>query len=94
MDLRLAGYLYFYRDRPQAAVVSLTEAGEAFLALGDVEGAAETFIDGAWVATEAGMSAAAKELADRAKLLTSSPLLHPEERFALARRLGATPGTE
>jgi len=94
MDLRLAGYIYFYRSRGAAALVSLTESGEAFLALGDVQGAAGTFIDGAWVATQLGMSAEAVALAERAKLLTRSPLLAADERFALARRLGAAPRTE
>ncbi len=94
LDLRLAGYIYYYRSRGAAAVVSLTESGEAFLSLGDVQGAAEAFIDGAWVAAQLGMSAEAMVLAERAKLLTRSPLLPADERFALARRLGATPGTE
>jgi hypothetical protein len=94
MDLQLAGYIHFYRSRGAAAVESLTESGEAFLALGDVQGAAEAFIDGAWVATHLGSPAEAMALAERAKLLTRSPLLAADERFALARRLGATPGTE
>ncbi|MEQ1856353.1 MAG: hypothetical protein ABL963_07780 [Longimicrobiales bacterium] len=93
-DVRLAGYIYFYKGRPQAAVTSLTGAGEAYLALGDVEGAAETFIDAAWVAAKVGMTAEARGLADRARLLTRSPLLEPSARFGLAERLGATPGTE
>lgn len=93
-NLRIAGYIEFYRNRPQTAVTTLTEAGEAFLALGDVERAAESFIDGAWVAMQAGMSEPAVDLSERARLLSRSPLLHPEERFALARRLGAAAGTE
>jgi hypothetical protein len=94
MDLRLAGYIDYYREHGQAALVSLTESGESFLALGDVQGAADAFIDGAWVAAQLGMSAEARALADRARLLTRSPLLAPAERFALARRLGVTAGTE
>ena len=93
-DLRLAGYLYFYRGRADAAVTTLTEAGEAFLALGDVQGAAGAFIDGAWVAAKSDMPEEASALSARARLLTRSPLLPPDDRFALARRLGATPGTE
>jgi hypothetical protein len=87
-NLRLAGYLQFYRGRAKAAVSSLTQAGEAFLALGDVERAAQTFIDGAWVAAEADMRREAHELSDRGKLLTRSPLLRVEERTVLVRRLG------
>jgi len=94
MDLRLAGYIYFYRGRIPAAVAALTESGEAFLALGDVEGAAEAFIDGAWVAAKS-MPSEAAALGARALLLTRSPILPAAERFALARRLGVTtPGTE
>jgi hypothetical protein len=33
-NLRVAGYLQYYRGRSKAAVASLTQAGEAFLALG------------------------------------------------------------
>ncbi len=93
-NLRISGYIEFYRRRPHAAVTSLTEAGEAFLALGDVERAAESFIDGAWVAVQSGMSIPALELSERARLLSRSPLLDAEERFALARRLGPAAGTE
>lgn len=93
-DLRLAGYLQFYRGRTKAAVVSLTQAGEAFLALGDVERAAEAFIDGAWVANEAGMPTEAHDLSGRARLLARSPLLQFEERTALERRLGEAAGIE
>jgi hypothetical protein len=93
-NLRIAGYIEFYRNRPQLAVTTLTEAGEAFLALGDVERAAESFIDGAWVAMKADMPAAVLELSERARLLSRSPLLEADERFALARRLGPAAGTE
>ena len=93
-DLRLAGYLQFYRGRTKAAVVSLTQAGEAFLALGDVERAAEAFIDGAWVANEADMPTEARDLSGRARLLARSPLLRVEERIALERRLGEAAGIE
>jgi len=93
-DIRLAGYIHYYRGRSQASVLVLTQAGEAFLALGDVEAAAAALIDGAWVATQAGMSTQALDLAERARRLTRSPLLQPEERSALARRLGAPPSSE
>jgi hypothetical protein len=93
-NMRLAGYIHYYRGRSQASVLALTHAGEAFLALGDVEGAAEALIDGAWVATQAGMSTPALALAERARRLTRSPLLQPEERSALARRLGTPPSSE
>lgn len=95
MDLRLAGYIYFYSGRIPAAMSSQTQSGEAFLALGDVAGAAEAFIDGAWVAAKSDMPAEAAALGARAHLLTRSPILPTAERFALARRLGVTtPGTE
>jgi hypothetical protein len=93
-NMRLSGYLHFYRGSSQASVLALTEAGEAFLALGDVGAAADALIDGAWVATQAGMSPQALDLAERARRLTRSPLLQPEERSALARRLGTPPSSE
>ena len=93
-DLRLAGYLQFYRGRPKAALASLIQAGEAYLARGDVERAAGAFIDGAWVAAAADMPAEANELAERGRLLTQSPLLRVEDRTALVRRLGGVPPIE
>lgn len=93
-NLLLAGYIQFYSERPDAALLSLTEAGEAFLALGDVVHAAAAFIDGAWVAVQAGMSAEARDLGARAWLLTRSPLLRTDERLTIAGRLGAAPGME
>jgi hypothetical protein len=93
-NLRLAGYLQFYDARTKAAVASLIEAGETFLALGDVESAAETFIDAAWVAQQAEMGREAKELSERAELLTRSPLLEASDRLALVRRLGMAGGIE
>jgi hypothetical protein len=93
-NLRLAGYLQYYRGRTKAAVASLTQSGEAFLALGDVARAAEAFIDAAWVADEANMPSEARELSERGRLLTQSPLLAAEERTALVRRLGEAAGIE
>jgi hypothetical protein len=93
-NLRLAGYLQYYSGRAKAAVVSLTQSGEAFLALGDVGRAAEAFIDAAWVADEANMPAEARELSGRGRRLTQSPLLAAEERTALVRRLGEAAGIE
>jgi hypothetical protein len=93
-NLRLAGYVEFYRGRPKAAVASLTQAGEAFLALGDVERAAQAFIDGAWVAAQAKMPIDARALGERGRLLTQSPLLAAENRTALVRRLGEVPAIE
>jgi hypothetical protein len=93
-NLRLAGYLQYYRGRAKAAVVSLTQSGEAFLALGDVGRAAQAFIDAAWVADEANMPAEARVLSERGRLLTQSPLLTAEERTALVRRLGEAAGIE
>lgn len=93
-NLRLAGYLQFYGGRPKQAVVSLTQAAEAFLALGDVERAAGAFIDAAWVAAEADMGMEARDLSERGRLLTRSPLLAAEDRTALVRRLGGVPGIE
>jgi hypothetical protein len=93
-DLRLAGYLQFYDARARAAVATLTESGEVYLALGDVERAAEVFIDAAWVAAQAEMGLEAKGLSERAGLLTRSPLLEASERLALVRRLGRAGGIE
>lgn len=93
-NIRLAGYLQYYAGHAKAAVASLTQAGDAFLALGDVEHAAATFIDAAWVAAQASMLLEARALGERGRLLTRSPLLVAEDRTALVRRLGGAPGIE
>ncbi|NIP58873.1 MAG: hypothetical protein GWM92_11200, partial [Gemmatimonadetes bacterium] len=66
--LHLAGSLYFYGDRAKTALRTHREAGEAFLALGDVPGAARAFLDGAWVAAEAGRTLEGRGLLERARL--------------------------
>jgi hypothetical protein len=93
-NLRLAGYVQFYDARHEASIISLTQAGEIFLAFGDVEAAAQSFIDAAWVAAQTGMAPEAVELSGRAGLLARSPLLRAAERTALERRLGAEAGLQ
>ena len=90
-NLHTVGYLEYYAGELQNAVVTLRSAGEAYLALGDVERAAEMFIDGAWVAASAGMIPEMHALRDRGMLLTRSPLLDAPERVALVQRLDRVP---
>ena len=71
-NLRVAGYIHYYEGGFQTAVTTLRRAGEAYLALGDVERAAEAFIDGAWVAGRSGMLSEALTLRERGLLLTRS----------------------
>jgi hypothetical protein len=90
-NLRTMGNLEYYKGDLHDAVSTLRSAGENYLALGDVVSAAETFIDGAWVAGRAGMMSEALLLRERGGVLTRSPLLDIPERTALLRRLERVP---
>ena len=61
-DLLNAGRYHFYSHQPLKAVSALTAAGEVALALGDIAAARKAFLDGAWVAAEAGDVHTAREL--------------------------------
>ena len=65
-DLLNAGRFHFYADHLGSAVSALQEAGEAAMALGDVDTAEQAFLDGAFVAVEAGDLTSAFALLDRA----------------------------
>jgi len=90
-NLRVAGYLHYYLGSFQSAISALRAAGESYLALGDVEQAAEAFIDGAWVAGRSGKMSEAHGLRERGVLLTRSPLLDMQNRMALVQRLSRVP---
>jgi len=82
----LAGKMAFY-DRDNRATDDMTRAGEMAAEFGHVALAAQSFLDGAWLAQREGLSRTAVELATRADRLADSPLLAEVDREALKRRI-------
>jgi hypothetical protein len=89
-DLILAGHLYFYAAQHEASVLAFRTAGQMFVAMGQLQRAAASFRDGAWVASQAGMGARAQELRAWVEVLTRpQPQTGPGQRRLttdLARR--------
>jgi len=81
---------FSYYDGSAQAVSDLRNAGEMALRYGQVDLAAHSFLDAAWVAHERGMNAEALDLAGRATDLGQSPLLADADRRAIERRVEGT----
>lgn len=88
-NLSEAGRLSYYKGSKSQAVRDFEAAGDRALMIGDVLRAAENFADASWVAAEAGYTARALNLHERAQLLSQSPLLSAEDRVELQDRLAA-----
>ncbi len=71
------------------ARMALTKAAEHALARGEITDAATAYIDAAHAAGLEGQPKLAKEMLERASLLSRSPLLSAAARSALEYRLGA-----
>ncbi|HKK94230.1 MAG TPA: hypothetical protein VJ925_12415 [Longimicrobiales bacterium] len=84
-----AGRLSYY-DGSDQSVSDLEKAGEMALRYGDVELAAHSFLDAAWVAHEHGMNRQALDFAERATDLVHSPLLADADREVIERRVERT----
>jgi len=81
-----AGKMSFY-DRDNRATDDMKRAGDIAAEFGHVALAAQSYLDGAWLAQREGLVQTAVELATRADRLTDSPLLAEAERDALKRRI-------
>ena len=81
-----AGKMAFY-DRDNRATDDMKRAGDMAAEFGHVALAAESYLDGAWLAQREGLLQMAVDLATRADRLTESPLLAEAERDALKRRI-------
>ena len=88
-DLKTAARLEFYHGSERQARRDLEHAGQRALAIGDVVGAANAFVDAAWVAGNDGQDNEARALIERAQLLALSPLISHEDRTDIQRRLPA-----
>jgi|SRR5690606_31805756 len=86
-DRSLAGRLYYYAGDKAKGFELLRQAGDEALAAGDVLTAATVYLDASYVAQELKRGEAVLELANKAKLLLSSPLVDARERDRLLSRI-------
>jgi hypothetical protein len=87
--LVLSSHFYLYGGRPVDAWRTMEAAAKRALAIGDVRRAAQAYIDAAVVAERWHEEPETKRLALAASLLMESPLLPPEQRDDLMRRMGS-----
>jgi hypothetical protein len=71
----------------EGALDLIVGAAEAAEVSGSVALAAHTFIDGAWIASEMELQGQVNQLAERATMLTISPLMGDADRVAVLRRV-------
>jgi hypothetical protein len=86
-DLIQAARYSFYSGKRERALKDFAAAAETALRFGDVLGAAESFLDAAWVAQQVRDGALALRYAVRAQELSASPLLNESDRTRLMSRL-------
>lgn len=78
----------YYADHVGAARDLMERTGDRAVAIGDVVTAATAFTDAAFMSAELRDGARMREFAERARLLTSSPMLSEVQRVQLRSRLG------
>jgi hypothetical protein len=86
-DLVQAARFSFYSGKRDRALKDFAAAAESALRVGDVLGAAESFLDAAWVAQQVLDGTQALRYALRAQELAASPLLNETDRARLMSRL-------
>lgn len=90
--IRTAAMIRLNFGEAATALDMIVGAAEAAESTGSVALAAHTFIDGAWIASEMKIPSTVNQLAERAIMLTISPLMGDADRVAVLRRVErATP---
>ncbi|HSM37210.1 MAG TPA: hypothetical protein VK837_12490 [Longimicrobiales bacterium] len=86
-DLILAGHLLNAAGQQDEAMETLEEAAERARSLGDIERAAQAYLDAAFVAEALEDDDAVQRLGTNAEMLAASPLLSDPQREHILRRL-------
>jgi hypothetical protein len=86
--LRTAAILRYWGGDKRGGAERMTEAATQAAERGDVYRAADAYIDAAIISAELRQAERTIELAAKARLLASSPLLSDQQRATLASRLG------
>jgi hypothetical protein len=90
--LRTAAFLRYYAGGRRASADLMEKAAERAAGIGDVARAADSYIDAAYIAQELREGTRARELAHRAELLASSPLLTDAQRASIRARISGPTG--
>jgi hypothetical protein len=77
----------YYSGNQKAARALMEQAGERALAMGDVVNAATAFTEAAYISADLKDGNRMRELAGKARLLASSPMLNESQRELLRTRL-------
>lgn len=85
-----AALVYAAGDR-SAARSDMVKAAERALVRGDLRGAANAYLDAAWIAQEQKKTNQVWEFGHRAEILAASPLLSESDRGAILRRIERAP---
>lgn len=86
-NLSMASRLFFYAGEKMQAFALMERAADAALSAGDVLTAAHGFVDASHLAAQNGRGNDVVRLVERARLLTSSPLLAERDRSDVKSRL-------
>jgi hypothetical protein len=92
--IRTAASIRFSNGEKTVALELIVNAAEAAARSGSVALAANAYLDGAWIATSMNRPNQVNELAERAVMLTISPLMGEVDRLAVLRRVESTIQTE
>jgi hypothetical protein len=90
-SLAMAAHLFGYANRPFDARVTMEEAAERALAMGDVVKAAQSYVEATFFAQKQKKQSEIERLGRKALLLAASPLLAAEQRTAIMQRIRSNP---
>ncbi len=90
-SLAMAAHLVGYAKRPIEARRTMEQAAERALAMGDVVGAAQAYVEATFFADKQKNKAEIERLGKKALLLASSPLLAADQRNAIRKRIRSNP---
>ena len=88
---RLAAWAYSAAGDQGVARTMMEKAAERAAAAGDVESAANSYIDATLIALEGMRSDRVPDLIRKTRVLASSPLLSADRRASILRRIGEAP---
>jgi len=77
----------YYSGDPRAARTLMVQTAERALAMGDVLNAATAFTEAAYISADIKDGVRMRALAEKARLLSASPMLSEDQRYQLRTRL-------
>ena len=86
-DQSLAARLYYYAGDRDRGLMLLEKSADIAMNTGDVLVAAQLYLDASYVAQELKRGEEVRRLAEKARLLMSSPLVHARDRDRMLSRI-------